>query len=48
VLKDVGLVTERAEGTRRLYAIDRAGLAAVREYFDRFWDDALDAFRKTA
>ncbi len=48
VLKDVGLVTDRAEGTRRLYAIDRAGLAAVRQYFDRFWDDALEAFRVAA
>jgi DNA-binding transcriptional ArsR family regulator len=48
VLKDVGLVTDRAEGTRRLYAIDRAGLAAIRRYFDRFWDQALDAFRQAA
>ena len=48
VLKDVGLVTDRAEGTRRLYAIDPEGLRAVREYFDRFWDDALDAFRRAA
>ena len=48
VLKDVGLVTDRAEGTRRLYAIDRAGLAAVRKYFDRFWDGALDEFRRAA
>jgi DNA-binding transcriptional ArsR family regulator len=48
VLKDVGLVTDRAEGTRRLYAIDRAGLAAIREYFDRFWDEALDAFCRVA
>jgi DNA-binding transcriptional ArsR family regulator len=48
VLKDVGLVTDRAEGTRRLYAIDREGLASLRSYFDRFWDDALDAFRRTA
>ncbi len=48
VLGDVGLVTSRAEGTRRLYAIDRAGLAAVRDYFDRFWDGALDALRRAA
>ncbi len=48
VLKEVGLVTDRAEGTRRLYAIDRAGLASVRDYFDRFWDEALDAFRRAA
>ena len=48
VLKEAGLVTGRAEGTRRLYSIDRAGLAAIREYFDRFWDEALEAFRRTA
>jgi DNA-binding transcriptional ArsR family regulator len=48
VLKDVGLVTDRAEGTRRLYAIDRGGLAVIREYFDRFWDTALDEFRRVA
>jgi DNA-binding transcriptional ArsR family regulator len=48
VLKDVGLVIDRAEGTRRVYAIDRDGLAALRSYFDRFWDDALDAFRRAA
>jgi len=47
VLKD-GLVTDTSEGTRRVYSIDQAGLAAVREYFDRFWDKALDAFRRTA
>jgi DNA-binding transcriptional ArsR family regulator len=48
VLKDAGLVEDRAEGTRRVYAIDRAGLACVREYFDNFWDEALDAFRRAA
>ena len=48
VLKDAGLVADRAEGTRRVYSIDQAGLAAVREYFDRFWDKALGAFRRAA
>jgi DNA-binding transcriptional ArsR family regulator len=48
VLKEVGLVTDRAEGTRRIYAIDRNGLAALRSWFDRFWDDALDAFKRAA
>jgi DNA-binding transcriptional ArsR family regulator len=48
VLKDAGLVTDTAEGTRRVYSIDQAGLAAVRQYFDRFWDKALDAFRRAA
>jgi DNA-binding transcriptional ArsR family regulator len=44
VLKEAGLVTDRAEGTRRVYSIDPHGLAAVRRYFDQFWEDALDAF----
>jgi DNA-binding transcriptional ArsR family regulator len=48
VLKDAGLVADRADGTRRVYSIDHAGLAAVRKYFDRFWDRALDAFRRAA
>ena len=48
VLKDAMLVTDRAEGTRRIYQVDSRGLAAVRRYFDRFWTDALDAFRQAA
>ncbi len=44
VLKEAGLVTDRAEGTRRVYSIDPHGLAAVRRYFDQFWDQALEAF----
>jgi len=48
VLKEAGLVMDRAQGTRRVYAIDRNGLAALRAYFDRFWTDALDAFQRAA
>lgn len=44
VLKEAGLVTDRAEGTRRVYCIDPHGLAAVRRYLDQFWDQALTAF----
>ncbi|GII78616.1 transcriptional regulator [Sphaerisporangium rufum] len=44
VLKDAGLVRVEAEGTRRLYRLDPAGLDAVRRYFDRFWRQALDGF----
>ena len=44
VLKEAGLVTDRAEGTRRVYSIDPHGLAAVRRYFDQFWENTLDAF----
>jgi DNA-binding transcriptional ArsR family regulator len=48
VLKDAGLVRARAEGTRRLYQVDPAGLAALRDYLDGFWDGALEAFRQEA
>jgi len=48
VLKEAGLVTDRAEGTRRVYCIDPHGLAAVRRYLDQFWDQALAAFAAEA
>ena len=38
VLKDAGLVSERREGTRRIYGIAPEGLAEVRAYFEQFWD----------
>ena len=46
VLKAAGLVADRAEGTRRVYHIDPAGLGAVRGWLDQFWTDALDAFQR--
>ena len=48
VLKEAGLVTERKDGTRRLYRVDPAGIAAIRDYFDGFWTDALAAFQAAA
>jgi DNA-binding transcriptional ArsR family regulator len=45
VLKNAGLVRDRAEGTRRLYSIDPAGVEALRDYFDQFWNQALAAFK---
>jgi DNA-binding transcriptional ArsR family regulator len=44
VLKEAGLVVDEAAGTRRLYRLNPAGVAALRAYFDRFWDQALAAF----
>jgi len=44
ILKTAGLVTDRAEGTRRVYEIDPAGVAAIRVWLDRFWSSALDGF----
>ena len=44
LLKEAGLVTDRSEGTRRIYQIDPAGLGAMRAWLDQFWDSALAAF----
>jgi DNA-binding transcriptional ArsR family regulator len=48
VLKDAGLVRDQAQGTRRVYEIDPKGLGAMRAWLDRFWDEALEAFRNEA
>jgi DNA-binding transcriptional ArsR family regulator len=48
VLKEAGLVTERRNGTRRLYRVDTDGLAEVRDYFESFWTDVLAAFEAAA
>jgi DNA-binding transcriptional ArsR family regulator len=45
VLKEAGLVLDEARGTRRVYAIDPQGLAALRSWLDQFWDEALIAFQ---
>jgi DNA-binding transcriptional ArsR family regulator len=45
VLKDAGLVRDQADGARRLYEIDANGLGELRAWLDRFWDDALAAFK---
>ncbi len=48
VLKETGLVTERRDGTRRLYRLDPDGLGEIRDYFDDFWSEALAAFKAAA
>jgi DNA-binding transcriptional ArsR family regulator len=45
VLKQAGLVTDRQVGHRRIYSLDPDGLGALRAYVDRFWNQALDAFK---
>lgn len=45
VLKEAGLVTDRANGTRRVYSVDPDGLAEVRAYFERFWTKHLAAYK---
>jgi DNA-binding transcriptional ArsR family regulator len=44
VLKDAGLVAERAEGTRRIYRLNAAGVAALRDQLDTFWNRALSGY----
>ena len=46
VLKEAGLVIDRQDGTRRLYQLNPDGVAALRAYFDRFWNRALTAFKE--
>jgi|SRR5581483_777818 len=41
VLKEAGLVADQADGARRLYRIDWAGLTALRRYLEEFWEAEL-------
>ena len=48
VLKEAGLVTERRDGTRRLYEARPEGLEELRTFLEGFWDQRLDALRRAA
>ena len=48
ILKHARLVRDEAQGTRRIYAIDPAGLGVIRAWLDRFWDKALAAYAEAA
>lgn len=45
ILKSVGLVTDHAVGTRRIYRVEPDALAIIRSYFDAFWKRSLTAFQ---
>jgi DNA-binding transcriptional ArsR family regulator len=45
VLKDAGLVVEQAAGTRRIYRLNAAGVAALRDQLDTFWRRALAGYQ---
>jgi len=45
VLKGAGLVIDRPAGTRRIYAVDPAGVGALRAYLDQFWSKTLIAYK---
>ena len=48
VLKSAGLVIDHADGTRRIYSVDSAGVAAIRDYFEQFWQQSLARFKAAA
>jgi DNA-binding transcriptional ArsR family regulator len=48
VLRDAGLVQVQARGTRRIYALDPDGTAALQRYVTSLWDAALDNLGRTA
>jgi DNA-binding transcriptional ArsR family regulator len=45
VLKEAGLVSEQAVGTRRIYRLDEAGVAALRDQLDTYWRRALSGYQ---
>jgi DNA-binding transcriptional ArsR family regulator len=45
VLKDAHLVLDQSAGTRRVYSVNPAAFDSLREYFDRFWTQALASFK---
>lgn len=44
-LKEAGLVTDHAEGTRRVYSLNPDGFGELRQWLDQFWDVALESFK---
>jgi DNA-binding transcriptional ArsR family regulator len=48
VLKQAGLVTDRATGTRRIYQIRQQGVQAIHGYLDQMWGQALASFQAAA
>src|SRR5213593_998365 len=48
VLKEAGLVSERRNGTRRLYRARPEGLAELKAFLEGFWDERLDALKREA
>ncbi len=48
VLKEANLVSEKREGTRRIYGVKVEGLADLRAYLEGFWQDVLASFEETA
>jgi DNA-binding transcriptional ArsR family regulator len=48
VLRDAGLVTERREGTRRMYSLRREGFADIKDFVEQFWAQGLERLKYAA
>jgi DNA-binding transcriptional ArsR family regulator len=48
VLREAGLLSERRQGTSRLYRARPEGLAGLRDFMDEFWTDRLERLRLAA
>jgi len=48
VLKEAGLVSDRAAGTRRVYRLNPAGVGALRDQLETFWTRALEGYQDVA
>jgi DNA-binding transcriptional ArsR family regulator len=48
VLKEAKLITLRTDGNKNIYELNREGILAMRDYLDKFWDDALANFKTLA
>jgi DNA-binding transcriptional ArsR family regulator len=48
ILREAKLISLRSYGTKNIYQIDQKGVLAMRNYLDKFWEDALDSFKKIA
>ena len=48
VLKEAGLVSERRNGTRRLYRARPQGLVELKAFLEEFWDERLEALKREA
>jgi len=48
VLREAKLISMEKEGVRNIYRVDQDGLRTIHEYLERFWDDALDNFKRLA
>lgn len=48
VLREAGLVSERREGTRRLYSLRPEGFADLKSFLEAFWDEGLERLKEAA